>query len=96
MAYSVVDPQDNDGVANIESDTMRLRRDRHCPCLGLFELKHKQNVKLVRLSYAVCEVGESARRALKIKTYRMLSIKKQGMAYCEKCKIPAHITVLNK
>ena len=83
MAYSVVDPQDNDGVDNIASDIMRLRRDGHCPCLDLSEMKQQQNFKHFRLSCDVCAVEEAARRALKIKTPRMFYIKQQGMAYCE-------------
>ena len=39
MVYSVVDPQDNDGVANIASETMGLRRDVHFPCFDISELK---------------------------------------------------------
>ena len=39
MAYSVVGTQDNNSVANIASDIMRLRRDIHCPCLDISELK---------------------------------------------------------
>ena len=95
MAYSVVDPQDNDGVANISSDSMRLRRDGYCPCLDLSELKQQQNFKWVRLSCAVCAVEEASRRALKIKTPRMFSIKQQGIDYCEQCKLPAHNTLSN-
>ena len=45
MAYSVVDPQDNGGDANIASDSMRLRRYVQYPCLDLYELKQKRNVK---------------------------------------------------
>ena len=69
MAYSVVDPQDNDGVANIVSEIMRLRRDEHCPCLDLSEIKQQRNVKQICLSCAVCEIEEAARRALKIKDF---------------------------
>ena len=39
MYYSVVYPQENDSVTNIASDIMRLRRDIHCPCLDISELK---------------------------------------------------------
>ena len=38
MTYYVVYPQDNDGVADIASDIIILRRDRHCPCFDLSEL----------------------------------------------------------
>ena len=54
MGHSVVDLQENDGVANITSDIMRLRRHGHFTFLGLSELKHQQNVKQVCLSCSVC------------------------------------------
>ena len=45
MAYYVVDPQEYEGVANIESDLMRLRQDIHCLCFDISELKQTQNSK---------------------------------------------------
>ena len=56
MVYSVVDPQDNDGAANIASDIMILRQDRHCPYYYLYELKHQLNYKWVLLSCDVWSV----------------------------------------
>ena len=95
MSYSVVYPQENDGVANMAYDIIRLRRDGHSPCLGLSKLKQQQNVKQVLLGCSVYAVEEASRSALKIKTPLMFSITQQGMAYCEHCKLPAHNTVLN-
>ena len=43
----------------------------------------------------MCEVEEDSRRALKINIFRMFSIKQQGMAYCDQCKLPEHNTVSN-
>ena len=45
MSYSVVNPQDNDGVIYMIYDIMRLRQDVHCTCLDLSELKQQLNVK---------------------------------------------------
>ena len=56
MAYSVLNPEYNDFVSNIESDIMRLRRDVHCPCWDLYELKQQQNFNRVHLSCDVCAV----------------------------------------
>ena len=95
MAYSVVDLQYNDGVANIASNIMRLRLYRHCPCFNISELKQKLNFKRVRRGCAACEVEEAARRALNINTPRMFYIKQQGVAYCDQCKLPSHNDVSN-
>ena len=95
MSYSVVDPQDNDGVANMASDTMRLRQDGQSPCLDLSEPKHQQNVRQICLSCSMCEFEEASRLALNIKTPHMFSIRKQGTDYCEHCNLPAHNTVSN-
>ena len=80
MIHFEVDPQENGSVANIAYYIMRLRRDGHCPCLDISELKQQQNVKLVFLSSDVCVVEEATMRALSIKTPRTLSIKQQGVA----------------
>ena len=95
MAYYAVDLQDNDSVDNIAYEITRLRRDGNCPCLDLSELKQEQDVKRVCLICAVCALEEAARRALKIKTPRMFSIKQIGVSYCEQFKLPAHNTVSN-
>ena len=77
MAYYVVYTQEKDSVSNIAYNVMKLRRDRHCPCLDMSELKQQRNTKPVFLSCAVCAVEDTARHALKIKTPRMFSIKQQ-------------------
>ena len=41
MACSVVDPQENEGVANIAPEIMILRQDGNCPCLDMSELKQQ-------------------------------------------------------
>ena len=95
MSYSVVYPQDNGDVSNVSPDIIRVRRDAHCPCLDLSKLKQQQNVKQVCLSCAVCAVEGYARRAINIKTTRILSIDQQGVDYCYQCKLPSHNTVSN-
>ena len=45
IAYSLVEPKDKDGVANISYDIKRIRQDRHCPCLDMSEMKQQKNVK---------------------------------------------------
>ena len=95
MYYYLVYPQDNDIVANIASDILRLRQDGHCPFLDMAELKQQQTVKLVLLIYDVCSFEEDSRRDLKIKTPRMFLVNQQGITYCKNCKIPSHNTVSN-
>ena len=43
----------------------------------------------------MCAAEEAVRSALNIKTPRMFLIKQQGVAYCDKCKIPSNNTVSN-
>ena len=43
----------------------------------------------------MCVFEEASRRDLKIKPPRMFSIQKQGMDYCQQCKLSAHNTVSN-
>ena len=90
-----MDPQDNAGVSNIASVIIRLKREGNCFCLDLSKLMQQLNAKQVCLSYDVCTVEKAARRALKINTSIMSSIKKQGMAYCDQCKLSTHNTVSN-
>ena len=93
IAYFVVDLQDNDSVANIAYEITRLRRDGNCPCLDLSELKQEQDVKRICLICDVCALEEAARRALKIKTPKMFSIKQIWVSYCEQFKLAEHNTV---
>ena len=71
----------------------RTRQEGHCPCFDLATIRQERNVKRVRLSCAVCAVEESVLRKLKIKTSRMFSTGQKGMAYCKRCKLPAHNTI---
>ena len=77
LDYSVVDPQENCSVSNIGSYIMRLRRDGHCPCLHMTDMKQKQKIKQIYLRNAVYAVEEASRRALDINTPRKFYIKKQ-------------------
>ena len=54
MFYSLVYLQDNNSVANISPNTMRLRRDGYCPCLSLFEMKQELSFKRVLLICTLC------------------------------------------
>ena len=93
MDYCVAYSKENDGVANIKSNTMRLIRDGHFPHLIIFELKQQQNAKRFCLICSVCEVEEDTRHTMNINTPSMFSIKKQVMSHCDKSKLPSHNTV---
>ena len=79
MYYYLVYQQDNDIVANIASDILRLRQEGHCPFLDMAVLKQQQTVKLVLLIYDVCSFEEDSRRDLKIKTPRMFWLINKGL-----------------